>query len=253
MIRKVITFSETGKCRAGNQDAVLACHIGAAGIFAVADGMGGHYRGEIASQKAVMFLRAWWNKIKDCICFVPFLDIVSDLEKQIREINETIFLTYQKMGQFGGTTLCVLMTSQDAYAVLNIGDSRAYRCQGRKCAQITVDDVWENQYQIRETMSEEEIRNNSCYGRLIQALGVNRHVSISVRIWPLEKKTCFLLCSDGIYKFCDESWMLSNFKRSRSEKGIAALAEKIRKNVFINGAGDNFSLIILLTDMEKQK
>ena len=57
-------MSETGLCRQNNQDSVLALNTEHAGLFAVADGMGGHYKGELASQSAVSLLRKWWEEIQ---------------------------------------------------------------------------------------------------------------------------------------------------------------------------------------------
>jgi len=246
-------FSETGGCRVNNQDTVLASYTEQAGIFVVADGMGGHYKGEIASQQAVALIQAWWEEIREYMQRMSFLDMVSDLEKKIREINEFIYQTYQRMGQRGGTTLCVLVICLDTYAVLNIGDSRLYQRQGRKCIQITMDDVWENQDQVRQTMKAEDIRRNPSYGRLIQALGAGPTVRISVKTGYLKKKSCFLLCSDGVYKYCDEVWLFSNLRKIREEKDVETFAGKTKEVVYKNGAGDNFSLIAILLDRKGMK
>lgn len=248
MIRRVRMLSETGAYRQSNQDAVLAAYTEYAGIFAVADGMGGHYKGEIASREAVARLYVWWEEIKDCILSIPFLDIVSELENRVREINESVYQIYQEMGQYGGTTLCILMVCKGAYAVLNIGDSRLYKRQGRECVQMTVDDVWENQRQVRLSMGEEDIRRNPAYGKLVQAVGTGRAVRITVRTGCMGKKTCFLLCSDGIYKYCDETWLFRNLKKISHARDADRFVEKVRETVYRNGAGDNFSLIIIMLD-----
>lgn len=248
LVRKVVMFSETGECRRNNQDAVMASYTEQAGIFAVADGMGGHYKGEMASQQAVALLQAWWENIREDILSVPFLDVVLDLEKRIREINESVYQTYQRMEQRGGTTLCVLVVRQDAYAVLNIGDSRLYLRQGWKCVQVTMDDVWENQNKIRQTMTIEDIKKNPSYGRLIQALGAAPTVKISVRTGCLKKKSCFFLCSDGVYKYCNEARLFTNLRKIRNERDVEVFAEKTKDAVCENGAGDNFSLITVLWD-----
>lgn len=250
LVRKVIAFSETGERRANNQDAVLASYTGQTGIFAVADGMGGHYRGEIASRQTTALLQHWWEDIREHMLSMPFLDIVSDLEKKIREINESVYQTYLGMGQRGGTTLCVLVVCRDTYAVLNIGDSRLYRRQGLECVQITVDDVWENQNQIRQKLTDDEIRKNPSYGRLIQALGSGPTVRFSVRTGHLKRKACFLLCSDGVYKYCDVKWLFSGLRKIRDEKDVDVFAERTKEAVYKNGAGDNFSMITVLLDQK---
>lgn len=229
----------------------MASYTGEAGIFVVADGMGGHYKGEIASQEAVARLRAWWEDFGEDILSISFLNLVLDLEKKIQEINESVYQTYQQMKQRGGTTLCVLVVRRNAYAVLNIGDSRLYRRQGWKCTQETRDDVWENQKKIRQTMTEEEVRKNPSYGRLIQALGASPKVQIFVRTGRLKNKSCFFLCSDGVYKYCQETWLFANLRKLRSERSVEAFAERTKEAVFENGAGDNFSLITVLLDKKE--
>ena len=91
MIKDIISLSEIGLCRQENQDSVLAVNTGSAGLFIVADGMGGHYQGQLASQTAMEFLKKWWERIYKCIDSLPFSEIVTELEKKIKEINKSIF------------------------------------------------------------------------------------------------------------------------------------------------------------------
>ena len=128
--------SETGARRKINQDAVLALQEGDAGLFAVADGMGGHFRGEMASRAAIAFLEKWWVSIRGCIGTMPFLDMVAKLEKKVKKINEAILAMYEETGQCGGTTLCLLFACGNAYAVMNIGDSRLYKCHYKDSASL---------------------------------------------------------------------------------------------------------------------
>lgn len=245
MIQNITSISEVGLYRKKNQDKILALHTDNVGLFAVADGMGGHYRGELASQTAVELLLRWWEGIEGYVSFMSFIDIVKDLEKKVKEINGYIFQMYREIGQRGGTTLCLLFIRSNAYAVMNIGDSRLYKAQGRSCMQLTTDDVWENQPYVRQTMCESEIRNNPSCGKLVQAVGFDASVRISVRTGSVEKRTCFLLCSDGIYKYCESLWMMSRLKKVRNKKDMDVLMEKIRKTVYENGAKDNLSMIII--------
>lgn len=248
MIRGTAALSEKGICREDNQDAILSAYVEDAGIFVVADGMGGHFRGELASRTAVSLLKAWWEGIKDCVYSMPFLDVVGDLEKKVREINGEIHRMYQEMGRSGGTTLCLLLICRDAYMALNIGDSRLYRCRGRMCMQVTVDDVWENQSFVRKQALTEDIRKDYRYGKLMQALGADYDVKLSVSTGKMEKRTCFFLCSDGVYRYCEEKWLMSQLKQVRNKKNIESAMANIRKMVYQNGAGDNLSLILVTAE-----
>lgn len=246
MIRKVIFLSETGLCCPKNQDAILAVYTEHAGLFAVADGMGGHYRGELASRTAVESLKIWWNQIQNCVFSLPFSEIITDLEKKVKEINKDIFQMYRDMEQIGGTTLCLLFVYNSSYAVLNIGDSRLYQCQGWTCTQLTMDDVWENQKYIIDSMEPETIQHNSSYNKLVRALGVQRELEVSIHTGVMKKRMQFALCSDGVYKYCDNSYLSLQLRSSLWRRDINVTARRIKDRVYKNGAKDNLSLIIVL-------
>ena len=233
MIRNIISLSETGLQRLDNQDAIFVANAEHVGIFAVADGMGGHYRGELASKMAATLLEEWWEKIRDCIGAMPFYDVVNELEKKVRSINEGIYQMYYEMGQLGGTTLCLLLIQKAAYVVINVGDSRMYRCQGWDCMQATSDDV-----------------QDQSQGGLTQALGAQERISPNIFSGVIKKKTCFFLCSDGIYKYCEEKYLFSRL-RSLMWRKTASVAEQIRKRVYQNGAKDNLSMIFVEVDTGK--
>lgn len=244
MIRDIISLSEAGLRRENNQDAVLAVTTGRTGVFAVADGMGGHYRGELASQTAVLLLKSWWEGISGCIASMPFGTIVADLEKKVQEINQTIFQTYEEMEQRGGTTLCLLLIQKDSYAVINVGDSRLYRCKGLSCMQITTDDIWENQAHNRGA----DIQNSPHAGKLVQALGAQKELAVHIITGAIQKRTYFFLCTDGIYKYCGNPYLFMQLKTLLWKKDAKAAVKQIKKRVYKNGAEDNLSMVLVLAE-----
>lgn len=253
MIQKVIALTETGLYRPQNQDAVLAVYTEHVGLFAVADGMGGHYGGERASQTAVESLEIWWNEIRNCALSLSFTEIIADLERKIKEINKDIFQMYHDIGQIGGTTLCLLFVYNNSYAVLNVGDSRLYRCQGWTCTQMTRDDTWENQAHILGSIDMETIRNNMSCGKLVRALGVKKELELSVHTGVLKKRTRFALCSDGIYKYCDKAYLSLQLKSFLWRKDIDRTVRRIRGRVYENGAEDNLSIIVVSATADKKR
>lgn len=228
MIQNIISLSETGLRRLENQDAIFADNTENAGLFVIADGMGGHYKGELASQTAVCILEKWWKEIRGCIAAMPFADAVSELEAEVFAINKNIYQMYCGLGQLGGTTLCLLFIQGGSYAVVNVGDSRLYCCNGRNCALITSDDV----------------SKDAQDGGLTQAVGVQESLIPHIFIGTIIKKTYFFICSDGIYKYCGERYLLSKL-RSMSWKSGTAVTGKIRERVYRNGAGDNLSMLLV--------
>lgn len=246
MILDAAGFTDTGLVRSVNQDAGFCDFSSGAGLFVVADGVGGHYKGEIASRMLVGALEQWWQKNRSQVGNLPFYDVVDFLEKEIRRANEQILEEYRRCGQQGGCTVCVLLLCGDKYAVLHAGDSRVYLCDGTKCVSLTQDDTWENKPEIRALAETTDISGDARMGRLTKAVGNKPEISVTVRTDQIRGKSLFFLCSDGVYKYMDEKKFLRELRRGRREKHASSLNERLREKVYKNGAGDNFSMISVL-------
>ncbi len=245
MIREALAFSETGTVRSENQDAIYIAKTEQAGIFVVADGMGGQHKGAVASGMAVDALQKWWKQLQGGVMAIPFFDVIRSLERAIHTCNLQICHAYQREGQQGGTTLSILLLHGRSYAVINVGDSRIYCCERRKCCQLTVDDVWENQPDIRSLVKTVDLRRDSRYGKLTKAVGVWEQVSFGVTTGSLDREAVFFLCSDGVYKYCDEKKLLILLRKVRRHGDISGALEQIKKNVYQNGAADNLSAVLV--------
>lgn len=199
----------------------------------VADGVGGHYAGEMASEIVMSALCRWWEEKGLITQRAELFAIVEELRSLIAQCNVQVRLR-TPTGHRCGTTIVVLWISGHEYAVLSVGDSRCYqtRSEGiwQKTCQITVDDV------IRE----------DCPGRgkLLRAVGAEETCFVSVRSGRLEKTTLFTLCSDGIYRFCDEQKMSAILKRENRTGLLHHAAQEIEQEVLQRNAPDNYSLIL---------
>lgn len=231
MIKKVCALSETGLKRTVNQDSILSLYSQEAGLFIIADGMGGHFRGELASGLVVSKYAKWWRKVKQCICGMEISEIVAELENLIKEVHKEVGALYCKYGAQGGTTLCLLLICKNHYVIMNVGDSRVYLCKTWKFRQMTADDIWE-----------EKDRH---YGKLTQAVGMRNEIQPHIYTGKLDHVDSFLLCSDGIYKYCEERKLAWFMKQIRGEKKVEKVMEKIQKRVYQKGAKDNLSLILI--------
>ena len=87
MIKKVCALSETGLKRTVNQDSILSLYSQEAGLFIIADGMGGHFRGELASELVVSKYTDWWKTIEQCICGMEVSEIVAELENLLTQTS----------------------------------------------------------------------------------------------------------------------------------------------------------------------
>lgn len=246
MITDVNSVSVTGLVRKMNQDSVFHGYVPEAGIFAVADGIGGHARGEIASGMAANGMAAWWEQNRSRAADLPFYTVVELLEKEIRRINGAIAQQYKKAGLVGGCTFCALLIHHDAYAVFNAGDSRLYLCARRRLRQLTVDDVWENLPQVRQLAVSMDLSADPRRGKLSKAMGLAPEIGFSVTTNALEGRMVFFLCSDGVYRHVDERSLQSFLKKIRRAGDPSRINEQIRRAVYENGASDNLSMITVL-------
>ena len=241
MILDIMAMSETGLCRQNNQDSVLALNTEHAGLFAVADGMGGHYKGELASQSAVSLLRKWWEEIQECILSIPFLEIVAALEKKIRDINKDVYRMYYEMNQLGGTTLCLLLIQKNTYAVINVGDSRLYVIGG-EMRQITVDHSLVEEMVRMGGINREEARNHPDKNIITRAVGAKDDVEVDFFNLELQTGDRVLLCSDGLTNMVDDETIC---RISKNGSSLRDRVEELVETANLNGGRDNISVIVI--------
>ena len=245
MITGVKSLYDVGLKREINQDSILMEYDANIGLFAVADGMGGHSFGEVASGYIVTQLREWWLPVMANASNYTIQDVTSLCLDKIVEINRAIFTEFSSRNAVGGSTLVLMIVWGESYAILHAGDSRAYRHLGGVTQILTVDDVWENLEAIKATMTEEEIMESPYRGKLTMAIGTMEDISVHFMIRPIEEGEQILLCSDGIYKYCDGNELHAiladeNFFHKTEEKKL----RQMEKNVIANGARDNYSAIL---------
>ncbi len=246
-------ISDVGLKRKINQDAIFFStdREKKLYLFVVADGMGGHFNGEAASQTIVAGMRKWLDDLsKDHYDAKEFSEIMVSLRNKMEQINNEIYSKYNQQ-QVCGSTCVILVIYQNMYGVISVGDSRVYLKRGLKVKSLMEDDVWENQIAIRENMDIGTIKKHPNYGKLVYAVGPNKDVSISVKTDNLRPRDTFLLCSDGLYKYCEFRRIrkaMVSVKQSNLEKQLLGLVEDVYKR----GAKDNISIIILKAVKDKE-
>lgn len=227
-------YSDKGKESSVNQDAVFCYADGAMSIFGVADGMGGHMHGELASGTIVNAVEEWYQReAADSRC-ERFMQLMDSLEECLKDANHIIFRDHNRNGVCGSTVV-VLMIIGDKYGIFSAGDSRVYMKRGFHFIRLTVDDVWQNRTAFVKGMKEEEIRNSEHFGKLTKAVGIREHIVFNRITGVLKKKDRFFLCCDGVYKCIPDKRLRRIFGRPL----------KIREEVDKAGAPDNYSFIIV--------
>jgi protein phosphatase len=235
---------DKGLKRKINQDRIFMDAKDETALFVVADGMGGHQHGERASEHIVSELGKWYESFNANDFEGDFNKIIWDINRMLELMNKTIYEFYDS-DVVCGSTVVVLFFYRDMYAVFWVGDSRLYVLKGWTCRAITIDDVWENQTEVRLKYSEQMMKANVNYGRLVNSMGVAQDARINVRTDTIKKGTKFMLCSDGLYKMCSKKEIYKMMRGYKGSNEGAALMSEYLSMVYKHGAVDNVSFIIV--------
>lgn len=187
--------TDPGKVRARNEDAFL--EYPQHGLWVVADGMGGHQGGDIASQLIVASLAD--------------LPVEVDFDARLKNVRQCLHWLNRRLGQeltvtagrsdsiMGSTVVAVLMEGNRAACVW-AGDSRCYLWRGQRLYQLSRDHSLQQQLIDEQQMSAEQAKAHPSAHALTRAVGASEQLTLDV----LELETCpgdaFLLCSDGLYQ-----------------------------------------------------
>lgn len=245
-------LTDTGKVRDNNEDNYLA--LPEHGLFVVADGMGGHNAGEVASKMAVETIAEEAQHLPALNTKIPFLkrllghkenfNPVQWLHDSIIRANERIYKTAQaSKGKKGmGTTLVLVLKREQALLTAHVGDSRAYRYRKKQLAQLTKDHSLAEEMVRQGLLTEEEALYSAPSNVLTRALGVRQDVSEEIIYHSVEPGDLFLLCSDGLYNMVEEEEMLRIFSKTKLslEEKIAHLVGEANQQ----GGKDNITAIL---------
>lgn len=232
---------DIGMKREKNQDSIFMCSKKEMSLFVVADGMGGHTGGEIASGMITAGFQNWAKNFEENFFDGNFSKMMKALENRLEEINREIYQKFNQT-QICGSTCVLLFVYRENYGIINIGDSRIYKKDGWKIKSVMKDDVWENRTDVKERFSNREIINHANYGKLLQAVGIAENISLASKTDLLKKGDSFLLCSDGLYKFCQEKDM-RKIVRGMNESNMEESVKKMVEKCYEAGAKDNISVI----------
>lgn len=236
---------DKGLIREKNQDFIYInlCDKQDMGLFVIADGIGGCANGEIASKIVTNRLKEWSENFEEVIFDYDFRKMMQNLEKKIIEINLEIYNMFNQ-SQICGSTCVLLFIYRKNYGIIHVGDSRIYVKDKWKLKSLMKDNVWENKIDVRESMSLKEIVTHANYGKLLEAVGIKENILFSTRTDQLKKGDTFLMCSDGLYKYCPKRYMVQNIMII-SESNINEAVKKLLKKCYSVGAKDNISIIIV--------
>jgi len=228
--------SELGLHREGNEDAALLSPT----LCAVADGLGGHAAGEVASRFAISALL---NLLKE-------KKITSaKISKQVREIDKGLALLIESEKNYGGmgTTLTAIILSSESLQVAHIGDSRAYLYRDGKLEQLTKDHTMIQEMIDRGELTSANAKEHPKRALLTQALMGQKKVQPDLLSIDVHEGDRLLLCSDGLSNVVNSMDMASALSQPSRESAVDTLIAL----TYAEGAPDNVT--VLIADVVSEK
>lgn len=230
--------TDVGLKRDINQDAILVDHE--LNLFIVADGMGGHKGGEVASALAVETVQDAIKKRKN----EPKLSPRKVLAEAYREASSRIhhkstFESPELMGM--GTTMVLFWEHRGRVYIGNVGDSRAYLFTGQRLWQLTEDHSLINEQVRAGVISEEEAPHVVGRNVITRSVGFERDVMVDVLEREPQPGDLYLLCSDGLSGLVSPEKLADLIQHSSPEEAVA----KCIKEAKAAGGDDNISVIII--------
>lgn len=197
---KSVFLTDRGKVRQHNEDngGIFILENDLA-LVVVADGMGGHQAGDVASQMAIEEIDKLWSTQKPEQLSTPE-KTEQWLKDAVQKVNTSIY-QYAKENidcQGMGTTIVVVVLNQEFITVGHIGDSRCYMLNNNGFAQITDDHSLVNELVRSGQISPEDAEHHPRKNVLMRALGTEETVSVDIKSLEWEANDMLLLCSDGL-------------------------------------------------------
>ena len=241
---KAFYLTDPGKVRDHNEDSVtILSNDNGEYILAVADGMGGHKAGEVASSIATTHLEARFVSLDTLGTKEEAIEWLREVTK---EINDKIFAyTFQNPDSKGmGTTLVVAIRTRDYVLFGNIGDSSGFVYKNGKLVKVTKDHTLVNLLVSTGELTEEEAKYHPRKNVLMRALGANNPIEIDIFDVDISVRG-ILLCSDGLINMLtfEQIEKVLNSKDNIEEKII-----KLIRKSNSRGGTDNISIAYLVSE-----
>jgi PPM family protein phosphatase len=236
--------TDVGRVRAANEDAMLVLQPDGARtgllVVAVADGMGGHRAGEVASALAVESLRNFVASAEPSLSPDELLTRAAQLGN--RTIWDAAAEDIEKDGM--GTTLVCACVDADGHVVIaNVGDSRAYAYVNGEAVLVTQDHTWVNQQVLAGQMSQREARVSPFRNLLTRTLGNAPLVDVDIFSGlQLDTGDALILVSDGVTGYLDESDFSAVLQEAESAQSAA---ERLVSEAVSRGGADNATAVVV--------
>jgi protein phosphatase len=239
MLLKHGVATDTGNVRPQNEDAYVASDQ----LFAVADGMGGHNAGEVASALATTLLLE--RAVGQTLTPEWFVEAITSIN---RTIHESAAESTERRGM--GTTICALAlvksqgepSEPQQVALANVGDSRIYLARAGTFRQLSVDHSYVQELVTEGLITEEEARVHPRRNIVTRALGIDDRVAVDSWLIPLFSGDRFILCSDGLVDEVPTSDIAELAAQQKEPQIVADALVALAKR---NGGRDNITVVVV--------
>jgi protein phosphatase len=242
--------SDVGRKRKGNEDSLFV--NAEQSLFVVADGMGGHAAGEVASRLAV-------DAINEFICLTgddeeitwPFgLDETisydgNRLKTAIRYANRKVLEATKEKSEYEGmaTTVAAVLVDGEVANLGHVGDSRIYLLRGAQISQLTTDHSWVNEQIVTGVISADQARSHPLRNVVTRALGGKVDLQVDMQVHKIEAGDVLLLCSDGLTTMMADEEIAKVVADADGDVEKSARALVAAANT--KGGEDNITVVIL--------
>jgi len=231
--------SNVGSLRTVNQDAYLAATIKnidrISYVFAVADGLGGHRSGEVASKTAVDFIKNNLSRIRNYFDSEEMMSFVKDINLELKTIGDD---EPARLGMATTLTMCIVDGNQ--LCICHVGDSRAYSITDEKIVRLTKDHSLVQILVDEGKITQEEAEIHPQKNVITRALGTDSSVNVDFYRYVIEPDAIYLLCSDGLFNMVSDN----NIKAIVLENNLEDAAKKLIDLANINGGKDNITVVL---------
>ncbi|MBU5426482.1 Stp1/IreP family PP2C-type Ser/Thr phosphatase [Tissierella pigra] len=235
-------ISDVGRVRENNQDAYYVSGDLSFPLYMVADGMGGHNAGEVASGMAMNIIEKRFLESKDELKDENM--VIKLIKKLIEEANTKIYLKSLENEKYKGmgTTITLSYIFNEKICIGHVGDSRAYLIRDREMLQITEDHSFVNELLKTGSITKEEAKTHPKRNMITRAVGTSSIIEMDLIIKEYTKDDILILCSDGLFNMLKEFEIKDVFIE---EKDIQKACDTLATMANNRGGLDNITVLAI--------
>ena len=235
--------SDIGRKRKTNQDSICVDHVNH--FYAVADGMGGHNGGDIASQLSVKVMPEFYQKNST-------LEPQLLMKNMIQEINRAILQKAEEQPELHGmgTTVSAMYFHGQALIIGNVGDSRVYMVNNDNIFQMTRDHSFVQEKLNLGIYTRDEAVKDPQKNVLVRSVGFENEINVDVFNYRICKNDIFMICSDGLHGKVSDGDILHIVQKNIADPSACGLedvknaVDELIQQANDNGGQDNISVIL---------